>query len=246
MTRRLIVVDLILLVLIGLLAWQLRREWRRENNREQALYRYQSKPTPPPSMTALAKLSPFEAAAYAAVAQNNLFSLDRNPNVIVDVEPPKPKVQPLFPVARGVMLWDGAPPTIVLSEKAGAAQKGYHPGDAIGEWKIVSIDNTYVVFGWDGKEYQKRIDELLDRAPIEMAAAPAPAPAQAAAAKATTALSTPSSSADKNGPGMDVGGGYRACNEGDSSPPGTMVDGYKKVISSSPFAKSICRWESAK
>ena len=244
MTRRLIVVDVLLLALIGLLAWQLRLEWRREISREQALYRYQVKPVPPPPMPALARLAPFEAGAYAGVAQNNLFTIDRNPNVIVDVEPPKPKPQPPFPVARGVMLWEGAPPTIVLSEKSGGAQKGYHPGDAVGEWKVVSIDSTYVVFGWDGKEYQKRIDELLDRAPIEMASAPAPTPVAAAPAKNNAALSTPST--DKHGPGMDVGGGYRQCNAGDDSPPGTVVDGFKKVVSASPFSGSICRWESTK
>ena len=242
MTRRLIVVDVLLLALIGLLVWQLRLEWRRENSREQALYRYQVKPGRPPAMPALARLAPLEAGAYAGVAQNNLFTVDRNPNVIVDVVPPKPKPQPPFPVARGVMLWEGAPPTIVLSEKSGGPQKGYHPGETIGEWKVVSIDNTYVVFGWDGKEYQKRIDELLERAPIEMAAA-APTPA-APPKKNTSALSEPSG--DKHGPGMDVGGGYYACNAGDDSPPGTVVNGLKKVVTSSPFASSICRWESAK
>ena len=249
MTRRLLIVDFVLLAVIGLLAWQFRREWRRENAREQALYRYQVKPALPPAIPALARLAPFEAGAYAAVAQNNLFTADRNPNVIVDVEPPKPKPLPVFPVARGVMLWDGAPPTIVLSEKSGTAQKGYHPGDTIGEWKVVSIDNTYVVFGWDGKEYQKRIDELLDRAPIEVAAAPTPAPVTPAAAapkNSATSLSASSPSADKNGPGKDVGGGYYACNAGDDSPAGTVVNGLKKVITSSPFSGSICRWESAK
>jgi hypothetical protein len=244
LTRKLILVDLVLLVLIGLLGSQLRREWRRENSREQTLYRYQVKQVAPPHLNALAKLNPFEAGAYASVAQNNLFSKDRNPNVILDpVEPPKPKPQPPYPVARGVMLWDGAPPTIVLSEKSGGAQKGYHPGDSIGEWKVVSIDNTHVVFGWDGKEYEKRIDELLDHTPIEMAAA-APAPV-APAPKSNTAALSPSSSA-KSGPGADVGGGYHACIPGDDAPAGTVVDGLKKVISQSPFSGSICRWESAK
>ena len=243
MTRRLILVDLLLILLIGLLGWQLRREWRRENTREQALYRYQVKPAAPPVLPALAMVNPFDAGAFATVAQNNLFSRDRNPNVIVEaVEPPKPKPQPPFPVARGVMLWDGTPPTIVLSEKSGGTQKGYHPGDSIGEWKVVSIDNTHVVFDWDGKEYEKRIDELLDHTSIE-AVAVTPAPA-APPPKVNNPLSTPSSA--KSGTGADVGGGYRACIPGDDAPPGTVVDGMKKVVSASPFSGSICRWESAK
>ena len=79
---------------------------------------------------------PLSAADFAEIATKNLFSQDRNPNVIVDPpKPPPPKPQPPFPVAHGVMLWDGFPPTIVLSEKANGPQKGYHPGDTIGPWR---------------------------------------------------------------------------------------------------------------
>ena len=115
----------------------------------------------------LDKVNAVTAADFADVATKNLFSQDRNPNVIVD--PPKPlppKPQPPFPVAHGVMIWDGVPPTIVLSEKAGGPQKGYHPGDTIGPWTIVSVDSSYADFEWDGKDFKKRIDELIDRTPI--------------------------------------------------------------------------------
>jgi len=255
LTRKLIFANLCLLAIAGLLAWKLRVEWLQAHARENALYRYRAHPKPAQPLPALPKVPPFEAASYAAVAQNNLFSYDRNPNVILDpVEPPKPKPVPPFPVARGVMLWDGVPPTIVLSEKPGGDQKGYHPGDTIGEWTIASIDNKYVVFTWDGKEFQKRIDELLDRTPIEVAAAPAPvaAAAPAAAAPATTQLgSAPSSntssnsSTAKSGPGADMGGGLRGCVPGDSTPDGAVVDGMKKFVSSTPFGVS-CHWEPVK
>ena len=82
------------------------------------------------------------------------------------------------------MMWDGVPPTIVLSEKANGPQKGYRPGDTIGPWKLVSVDSSYADFEWDGKEFKKRIDELIDRTPIVQAAAP---PANAAAPAAPTA-----------------------------------------------------------
>ena len=61
-------------------------------------------------------------------------------------------------------------------------------GDRIGDWKIVSVDNQYVVFEWDGKEFKKRIDELMDqirarwpkpRRPAAAAAASAPRRAKA-------------------------------------------------------------------
>src|SRR5277367_2618003 len=112
--------------------------------REQALLHGGLPPSKVPGLAPLDKVDPLTAASYLEIAVKNLFSQDRNPNVIVD--PPKPvpeKPAPPLPVAHGVMLWDGFPPTIVLSEKAGGPQKGYRPGDTIGPWTIVSVDSSY-------------------------------------------------------------------------------------------------------
>ena len=47
-------------------------------------------------------------------------------------------------------------------------------------------------------------------------------------------------------PGADVpSGGVKPCVAGDNQPAGTVVAGYKKVVSQTPFG-STCRWESAK
>ena len=43
-------------------------------------------------------------------------------------------------------------------------------------------------------------------------------------------------------PGQNVGQGYRGCVAGDNSPAGTIVDGYRKVMTTSPFGVS-CGWE---
>jgi hypothetical protein len=189
----------------------------------------------------LDKIDPTSAATYLEIAAKNLFSPDRNPNVVVDppkIEPEKPP--PPFPVAHGVMMWDGVPPTIVLSEKANGTQRGYHPGDTIGPWKLVALDNSYADFEWDGKAFKKRIDELIDRTPIAAPAAPA-APVAAAVPKpaATQNLST----GQKSGPGLDVGAGQKACVAGDSDPDGTVIDGMKKVVVATPFGNN-CHWES--
>ena len=239
--RRLIVLDLALVAVLALLGMELHRERLRAQAREQALLHASVKPNPAGPLAPLPKVQPLTATSYADVAAKNLFSKDRNPNVILDpVIPPPEKPAPPFPVARGVMLWGGVPPTIVLSDKAGGQQRGYHPGEKIGEWKIASIDNSYVVFEWNGKQFKKRIDELLDRTPLAMAEAPVPAgpagtpkPAQSLAAHATT------------GPGIDTGAGLKGCVAGDKSPDGAVVDGYKKVVSATPFGSS-CQWEQVK
>src|SRR5271168_1038744 len=174
MSRRLILLDILLLVAAGWLGWQLRQQWSAERDRELALARYREKAVPVQALAPLVKPTPFEAGLYADVAQNNLFSKDRNPNVILPAPPapPPPPPVPPFPVARGVMLWEGVPPTIVLSEHAGGPQKGYHPGDKIGPWQVTALDSRYVTFAWNDKEFKKRIDELLDHTPIETVAAP--------------------------------------------------------------------------
>jgi hypothetical protein len=235
--------DLALLVVAGLLGWQLRQEWIASHVRTLALLHSNLPQVQVPGLPSLDKIDPLTAAAYLEIAAKNLFSADRNPNVIVEAVKPEPeKPVPPFPVAHGVMLWDGVPPTIVLSERGNGAQKGYHPGDTIGQWKLVALDNSYVNFEWDGKEFKKRIDELIDRTPIPEAAAPAGNKAAPVAAK--PAASTSLSTGQKSGPGIDLGGGQKGCVAGDSDPDGTVMDGMKKVVVATPFGNN-CHWEPA-
>jgi len=241
LNRKLRLLDLGLVAVLALLGVELRQERIRAHAREQTLLHSGAKPIPTGALAPMPTVQPLTATSYAAVAAQNLFSKDRNPNVILDpVIPPPEKPAPPFPVARGVMLWGGVPPTIVLSDKAGGQQRGYHPGEKIGEWKIASIDNSFVVFEWNGKQFKKRIDELLDRTPLTMAEPPAPA-AAAGAPKPAQPLSANGTA----GPGIDTGAGLKGCVPGDKSPSGTVVDGYKKVVSQTPFGAG-CQWEQVK
>lgn len=240
MKKKLILLDLALLGILCLLGAQLRQKYLQTQRREQAMLSQRVPPASVPGLPPLHKTAPLDATAYQDTVAKNLFAKDRNPTPIPDppAPPPPPPPQPPFPVARGVMLWNGLPPTIVMSSQKGSAdQRGYHPGEKVGEWKIVSIDNKYIVLEWGGKQFQKRIDELMDRTPI-LVAETAPAPqGQPAAAPATKSLVE-----SKNGQGPDMGGGVKACSPGDKSTPGTVVDGRKKVVSPTPFG-DVCRWE---
>jgi hypothetical protein len=237
-SRRLILLDLALLAVLGLLGFQMRREWAWAHARERAFLRATISPKPVSPLRPLPKVAPVSAATYAETAQMNLFSKDRNPTVIVEQVVQKPKPVPPFPVARGVMLWGNLPPTVVLSEKVGGPQKGYHAGDTIGEWSIVSVDNQFVVLEWDGQEFKKRLDELMDNTPVVVAGNQTPAAPQPAPKAQNLGESN-------KGPGVDVGGGYRGCAAGDTTPPGAVQDGYKKVVSATPFGNA-CRWEAVK
>ncbi len=242
MTRRLRLLDLSLLIVLALLAWQMRSEWIWAHARTQAFMRLRVDPVSVQPLSPLAKVQPLSPLTYAQTVMQNLFSRDRNSQVIIDPPAPVPEPpQPPFPVARGVMLWEGVPPTVVLSERAGGEQKGYHPGDKIGEWKIVSVDSRYLVLGWNGKEFTKRLDELLDKTNLVAEAPPVQAAPAAPAASASTNLSNNT----KTGPGVDMGNSTKGCIPGDPAPSGTVVDGMRKVITVTPFGGS-CQWVSAK
>jgi hypothetical protein len=239
LTRRLRLLDLGLLALLAVLSWQMRREWVWAHARTQAFLQTRLQPATVQPLTPLSKVEPLSPLAYAQMVMQNLFSRDRNSQVIIDPPAPVPDPPvPPFPVARGVMLWEGVPPTVVLSERPGGDQKGYHPGDTIGEWKIVSVDNQYMVLGWNGKEFKKRLDELLDKTNLVAENAPAAVAAPAAPAKSGNTNLSPDT---KPGPGIDLGNERKGCIPGDNSPSGTVVGGMKKVLTPSPFGAS-CQW----
>lgn len=227
-----------LLALLALLSWQMRGEWIWAHARTQAFLRTRLQPATVQPLTPLSKVEPLSPLAYVQTVMQNLFSKDRNSQVIVDPPAPVPEPPvPPFPVARGVMLWQGVPPTVVLSERPGGDQKSYHPGDTIGEWKIVSVDNQYLILGWNGKEFKKRLDEILDKTNL-VAEMPPPAAAPAPPAKSGNTNLSPDT---KPGPGIDLGNERKGCIPGDTSPSGTVVNGMKKVLTPSPFGAS-CQW----
>jgi hypothetical protein len=237
---------LIDLTLLGLLVWagvSLRERWRGADAREQALLRQMIPPTPPPVIPALPGVSAATAASYIEVAQQFLFSKDRNPNVILDPPPPppKPKPMPALPAAYG-MIDLGNGPIVILSERPGAQHRGYRPGETIGPFKLVAIKGQEITFEWEGKQVNKRLEEIIDKKAAESTAPPAEA--QTAAAKpASQGITTLAPL--KAGPGVELGADSRACVPGDTTPAGTVQDGFRKVVNKTPFGDS-CRWERVK
>lgn len=238
MTKKLILLNLVLLTLLGLVCWRFRQQYLQMKAHEVSVLGRKMQSVPPPAVATLPKPEKLVATTYLAVADQNLFSKDRNPNEIPPPKPapPPPPPVPQFPAARGVMLWDGEPPTVLLSERPGGTQKGYHPGDKIGPWKILAVTNQHVTFEWEGQQFKKRLDELLDKVAL------LEAPAAAAAQVNTPAAATQSLSETKTGMGRDVGGGIRAASCTDGVAVGTVRDGYMRVGSQSPMGET-CYWQ---
>jgi hypothetical protein len=247
MRRNLWLLDLILLIAVVITGFVLKQRWSTASVREQALLQ-QAVPVPPaPALPAMPRVNPVTAATYMTAVQMNLFSKDRNPNVILDPPPPPPPPpqMPPLPVAYGVMDLGGGP-TAILAEKPGAAHKGYRPGEKIGAFRIVAMNNREILFDWDGQPVKKTLEELADHRPTMTSsgttAADAPPAATTAAAPAQPALKT---LADVKGPGTDLGNQTRACAPGDTSAAGSVQDGMRKVVTKSPFG-DVCRWEPVK
>ncbi|MBL8174945.1 MAG: hypothetical protein JNK48_09750 [Bryobacterales bacterium] len=233
MRGKLLFLNLLLLAGLVVIARELRSNWLAARAREAAMRSKPVKSTPPPPVTPSVAPQPVTAAGYLDVAQQTLFAKDRNPNVVVEQEKPKPV--PPFPKLYGVMnLGNG---TMAILSDGRTRQKPYYPGDSIGEFKLTEIQADALVFEWDQKKFPKKFSELQDKT-AEPASAADSTPRQASAPVTPAAPVTPG----KPGPGADMGGGLSACNANDPSPAGTVVDGKRKVVSESPFGK-VCRWE---
>jgi hypothetical protein len=236
--RKLIALDLALVAAIGAASWRLRQDWITLRAREQKVLQRPAKGSQPPVLNVAPPPQPVAAVGYAEIAQQMLFSKDRNPDVVIEPakEPPPPPMPPL-PVLYGVMnLVDST--TVVMSENASAPHQGVRLGDLIGPFKLVAVNREDITFEWEGQPITRKIDDMLVREP-------APAPPSNVAARTPLPAPRPSQAPPQKvdaAPGADIGNGLRACQAGDSSPAGTTASGYRKSVAPTPFG-SACRWE---
>ena len=240
MKRKLLLANLALLALSAVGGVHLRREWTEARAREWAVLRKHMPPPPPLPITPLPTIEPVKAAGYSDIAQKMLFSKDRNPVVVVELPPPPKAVpMPALPLFHGVVnLGDG--PMAIMSEGPRGPHRDYQPGDKVGAFKLVAVNNEELVLEWEGQTITKKVDEILDR----NTAAP-PAPGQVAAVAAAPPPPPPPVTKAAAAPGGDLSGGIKACQPGDTSPAGTVADGMRKVIKPTPFG-ARCFWESEK
>lgn len=236
MKRKLLLANLALLGLSVAGGVHLRREWTEARDSEQKVLRKRIQPAPPPPIARLPVTEPVKAAGYNDIAQKMLFSKDRNPVVVIEAPPPpKPVPMPALPLFHGVVDF-GDGPIAIMSEGPKGPHRDYQPGDKVGAFKLVAVNNAELVLEWEGQTITKKVDEILDRTPPPSsgpAAAGRPAPVAPLVATAPAV------------PGGDLNGGIKACQPGDTSPGGTVADGMRKVIKPSPFGPR-CYWESEK
>jgi hypothetical protein len=240
MTRRLMLLNLALLALLALLVYRFKEVSAASREREARVLGQKIEARKYPPLPAAPPVKPAVGANYIDIATRMLLAKDRNPTVIIDPEPvkEKPKMPPL-PVVQGLMNFGD--PGLIMSDKPGAVQKTYHKGEKVGPFKLVAFDSDHVVLDWDGEKVERKLDELLEKGP----APPPPGSAAPGAQAPSIANTAPLPSATPQGPGVDIGGGFKGCQPNDSTPSGTVQNGLKKVEIATPFGRS-CRWEPAK
>lgn len=248
MRGRLFLINLLLLACIAGAAMELKKLLDETRKREEMVRANSPKLPAAKAVAASPNVEKTTPANYLDIATRLLFSRDRNP-VVEPPPPPAPPQIPPFPLAYGVLMI-GDPPTVMLSEAKGKPQKGYRPGDRVGEFKIVAVTGADVTFEWQGQKFTKTLGELADKEAAKLlAAAPAQAAAESAPASSPVAVAAPAvtslgggSGPEKQGPGQVVTPTMKQCQPGDTTPDGTIVDGYRKINTATPFGFQ-CRWE---
>jgi hypothetical protein len=241
LNRKLLFLNLALAALAIAAGLQLRGRWLADKARATAALHHRVPPIAPPAFTPAPPPTAVLPSNYINVAQKDLFDPSRNPDVPIDPPkpPPPPPPMPPLPVYHGSMnLGDG--PVAIMSTAAGAAHQAIKPGEAIGAFKLVDLTRDDLTLEWNGQMIRKQLFELQNRslpqadttanvARTEMAAPP-PKPAEAPREK---------------GPGELTTFGSKICQPNDSTPDGTVVDGFKKVSIATPFGKA-CVWDPVK
>ncbi|MEZ5354531.1 MAG: hypothetical protein R2762_18015 [Bryobacteraceae bacterium] len=253
MSRKLILLNLMLAALLAAAGWQIRERWADAWKRAEDARKVRVRTPPTPEVGKFEGVPPVQAASYAEVASKMLFSRDRNPTVVIEEAPVVEDPVPPFPVAYGVLAF-GDTTTAFLSEKAGSPQKGYRVNDQVGPFKLASLSQEEIILEWKDKRFVKAIAELKPKAdeppPAE---APSTDPARKVNEGTGTVIIDHPQTKEKEiaelqkkesggNPWVNVGGTNHACAPGDTNPAGTVMNGYRKVTRPSMFGQS-CFWE---
>jgi hypothetical protein len=127
-----------------------------------------------------------------------------------------------------------------MAEKRGESPRMVKAGDTIGEFKLLALDERDVTFQWNGQEIKRKIEDLIDRSGHDNTqGAQQAASGPAAPPPPGPNLPPPPPAGERTG--VVLTETTRACRPGDTSPAGSVEDGYRKVVTMSPFG-AVCRW----
>lgn len=242
MNRRMIALNVVLAALAIWAGIQWRSQYVAARARERRMYNAKVPPLAATPLPPLPAQPPVLATGYNEVAQKLLLHPSRNPDIAVDPPPPPPPPPPMPPLPKyhGQMNLDGDVVAILSAGKDDPPQE-VKAGGVIGQFRLVDVNTRDITFQWRDQQVRKTLDQVLDTSQ-----------AQAAANSANVSSSAPAEAAppppaikSQVGPVGEVSQfGRRACDPNDSYAEGSVVDGWRKVLSPTPFGKA-CYWDRA-
>jgi len=251
LNRKLLILDVVLGAGVIYGGFQLHSEWVAARARQAAMPGPAPKAGPIPAVAPLAQQPPVMPSGYKEIAINTLFDPSRTPDVVQPPPPPPPPPPepPPLPSFHGMMdLGDPQGPIALMTEKDKPRHEEVHAGETIGAFKLLSFDRQEMSLEWQGRVIRARLSDggsqpraakagvppINDRGIIPGVAAPEPLEPP-----------PPPPQGQTLGPGMQVTESTRACQPNDSTPAGTVADGYQKVVRRTPLGTSQCFWLAA-
>jgi hypothetical protein len=242
MSRKLVALDVALVALMAWAGYEMRQTWLAAKAREATELSRKSGAVPVPPLAPLPNPPAVVPAKYKTIADRFLLDKSRNPDVPVEPPPPPPPEPPMppLPVFHGLMnLGDGL--TAFMSVNAASPYEMIRPGETIGQFKLLSVNEKEIELEWHGKTIHKLAEELADNSQAS-GDQPQAAGAARSAAAAPVTYQPPEAPSEK-GPGPQNQFGTANCQTDDSTPFGTVRDGMRKTERVTPFGR-ICLWES--
>ena len=241
MNRKLVLLNVVLLLVVIFGGVQLHNQYQAAKARQAALRAVRISLVPAPPFVALPNDPPVLPSGYKDVAIKNLFHPSRNPEIVKELPPPPPPPPPMpeLPRFHGQMnLGDGL--IVLLVEKAGMPEKAIKPGETIGQFKLVDVNTSEITFAWtfNGDLVRRSLSSMMDQTAAAVVGSDAPRSPPPAAPQAPPIKSV-------IGPGELTGLGTRICDANDSTPAGTVVNGFRKTEGRTPFG-SFCVWDPVK
>ncbi len=233
MKKNLILFNLLLAVLAVLLGYQLRSRWvRYQSQHDVALLNPKAGRTDAGEKSVAAAREP---SNYTAIVDNHLFSSDRN-SVIPEDPEASAKPPGLKPILMGTLEFGEEPFALMVSDQPrdASSYKELKVGESLDGYTLVKILEQKVIMSVDGNEVEVRLNE-----PSKLVARDTGPTPQSSSGNAGRVITVGSSI------GSSTGGPAVSTPAKGAIPPGTIVNGKRKIVVPSPFGP-MESWEDVK
>ena len=125
----------------------------------------------------------------------------------------------------------------ILSPANSKQQKSIHPGETIGEFKLLGVSKDGIDLEWRDQKVHKTLEEMADHGRgrpdgSQTTETAPPVPPRPAALPP----------AERGPAAVDEGNGIHRCQENDTTPAGAVVGNLRKIVKPGIFGPT-CYWE---